>query len=561
MGLLQLCQKRGIVEVIGDSLLRHLYCCQRDVPSRGPFGATSEHPELIARNVASRHAALVLDTVIGFLLLPFNLMHLGPAAYGLWMLTASVTVHFSLLDLGFGSAFVRFVAQYRARGDSRGLNEIASTLFFLFAAVGLVAYAAAAVVAFNLESLFRITPDQAETGKWLLLVIGVHVAMAFPFSIYGGVVNGFQRYNVNSAVAMAASLMVAAVNVAALSGGLGLVTLVVATTSVRLGFFLLYRINAHRICPPLQIRPALIRRTRLREVMGFSVFTLLLDIGHRLNYQLDHMLIGAFFGAAPVAVWAPAARITTATAQLTNQLNTVLFPTVVDSDASARTEHLRKILVQGTRLSLAMVLPVGVALFALADQIIPVWVGTGLPEMRGSSPVLQLLAVVTVIRVGAGTATTVLKGANRHQLLAGASVACGFAKVTLSVLLIQVLGLTGVAVGTLVPLALSTVFIVFPAACRRVELPLSALASRALLPALWPAAVVAVLYGMVPAAPTPRLAVVAVEAAFGVAAYAALFTGLAVGRRDRALYFSMARALVSVPGKPAPPRLAPSEPA
>ena len=50
-------------------------------------------------------------------MLPFNVRHLGPAAYGLWILTASVTVHFSVLDLGYGGAIVKFIAQYRARRD------------------------------------------------------------------------------------------------------------------------------------------------------------------------------------------------------------------------------------------------------------------------------------------------------------------------------------------------------------------------------------------------------------------------------------------------------------
>ena len=45
------------------------------------------------------------------------------------MLTASMTTYFSVLDLGFGGAIVKFVAQYRAHRDVDGLNEIASTLF------------------------------------------------------------------------------------------------------------------------------------------------------------------------------------------------------------------------------------------------------------------------------------------------------------------------------------------------------------------------------------------------------------------------------------------------
>jgi Na+-driven multidrug efflux pump len=166
--------------------------------------------------------------------LPFNVTHLGPAAYGVWLLAASVTIHFSVLDLGFGGAFVRFVAQYRARRNPRGLNEIASTLLFVYAAVGCLAYLVVMLVAANLDALFRVTAEQASLGRWLLLIIGVQVALNFPFSVSGGVVNGFQRYNVNAGVAIGSSVAVAAVNVAILTAGYGLVPLVLATTSVRI---------------------------------------------------------------------------------------------------------------------------------------------------------------------------------------------------------------------------------------------------------------------------------------------------------------------------------------
>lgn len=279
--------------------------------------------------------------------------------------------------------------------------------------------------------------------------------------------------------------------------------------------------------------------------MGFSVYSLLLDVGHRLNYQLDQIVIGAFLGAMPIAVWAPAARVATAAQQLTNQLNAVLFPVIVDSDAAERPERLRQILLQGTRLSLAMVLPVAVTLVADAEPIIHTWISARVPEMRGGVPVLQILAFTTVIRVGAGTATTVLKGAGRHQLLAAASVGTGIANVALSVALVRPLGLPGVALGTLVPLAFSTWLIVCPAACRRVGLSLWKLVSHSILPALWPAIVVACLYALLPTTSGRPLARMALQAMLGGALYVALFAGIAIGRRDRALYVSLARLLLS----------------
>src|SRR4030095_1755174 len=115
-------------------------------------------------------------------------------AYGLWMLTRSMTTYFSVLDLGFGGSVVRFVAHYRARRDAHGLNEIASTLLLLFSVVGVGAHAVCVALALNIGRFFTLTPDQVATGRSLMLIIGVYVSLGFPFSIFGGVINGFPRY-------------------------------------------------------------------------------------------------------------------------------------------------------------------------------------------------------------------------------------------------------------------------------------------------------------------------------------------------------------------------------
>ena len=336
-------------------------------PQADVFGSDEAPSKLIARNVAGRYAALLVDAAIGLVMLPFNVSHLGAAAYGVWLLASSVTIHFSALNLGFGGAFVRFVARYRARRDARGLNEIASTLFFVYTGAGVVAYLIAAVVAFNLGTLFRITPEQAEVGRSLLLIIGVQVALNFPFSVFGGVVNGFQRYNVNSGVSIASSVAVAAVNVAILTAGYRLIPLVLATTSVRIATYFVSWHNARRIYPALHLSPSLFRRDHLRELMGFSVYSLLIDVGYRLNYQVDQLVIASFLGVTPVAIWA-GLRIVTVTQQLTNQLNAsssrwwstaTRWPAAIGSgDLPAR--H---------RLSLAMGLSIGVTLIALADPL------------------------------------------------------------------------------------------------------------------------------------------------------------------------------------------------
>ena len=491
--------------------------------------------ETVARNISTRYMAIAAEMIIGLVMLPFNLAHLGAAQYGLWVLLGSVTIHLSILDLGYGGAIIKFMAQYRAHRDTRALNEIASTMFFIFAATGLLAYGVAAGLAFNLEHIFHMTPQQAETGKWILLIIGVHVALNFPFSVYGGVTSGFQRFDINNIVAIVVAVAAAIVNAGILLAGYGLITLVAATTAVRVFGYYIYRLNALRIYPDLRIHPSLFRKSRLREVTGFSVYASIIDWANKLNYEIGEVVIGVFVGSAYVGVWAVADRIISGTQRLTNQLNGVLFPVIVDSDTSKQKDRLRRIMLQGTLLSLVMVVPISTALILLADPLVRAWVG---PEMIASVPVIQILAVAVAIRVGNATATTLLKGAGAHRMLAWVNLATGVINVVLSVALIKPFGLTGVAFGTLIPIALSSIFIVQPAAWRRVGLPIGRAFRQSVVPAIWPAFLVGSMLAMTRHVVPGTFLAVALQAILAGLLYLVLFFSCAIDRKDRTYYIA-----------------------
>jgi len=120
---------------------------------------------VLAHNVSTRYLAYLIDAVLGLVMLPFNLSHLGMAAYGLWMLTSSFTVYFDMLDLGYGGALVRFVARYRAQRNVQALNEVLSTFSLVYAGIGAAAYLFVIVIAMNLHLMSKLTPTEIETSR------------------------------------------------------------------------------------------------------------------------------------------------------------------------------------------------------------------------------------------------------------------------------------------------------------------------------------------------------------------------------------------------------------
>ena len=508
------------------------------------WAAAESHDAMqVARNASTRYLAILVDMAVGLLVLPFNVAHLGKTAYGLLVLTASITAYFSVLDLGYSGAQVRFVAHYRARRDANALNEILSTMFGAFSAVGVVTCATAIVIAVFLGQLFHLDPDQVRVGRAVLLIVSANVAVGTSFSVFGGVINGFQRYDLNNIVGAVSSVVVAVVNVGVVLAGFGLIPLVAATTFVRMLTYWVYRANAYRVFPALNVSLRSFRLSRLREVTSFSVYFLLIDWANKINYSVDALVVGVFLNMSAVAVWSVGQRIAETTQRLTNQLNDVLFPSVVDSDTADRTERLRRILLVGTRLSLASVIPVAGTLIVLARPLLQAWVGRSFDsrELDAAVLVLQILSLTVIVRVGSATSSTLLKGAGHHRLLAVTNVSTAVVNLVLSIALIGRFQLTGVAIGTLLPVSLGGLLILVPAGCARVGVTVRRAWVEAVWPAVWPCVPMVFWALAMRTRPDTSLIAVGVAAASSTGVYVLFFLRFSTTPSERALLVAKLR--------------------
>jgi hypothetical protein len=137
----------------------------------------------------------------------------------------------------------------------------------------------------------------------------------------------------------------------------------------------------------------------------------------------------------------------------------------------------------------------------------------------------------------------ILKGAGMHRRLAVLVSVMAVVNLALSVALVKPLGLAGVAIGTLVPVAAISLFGYIPAACRRVGISVPQMVYEGMLPALWPAALAgALLYFTRQHMPVTLLSV-ALQLAIAGTFYIGLFM-IAIGSESRREYLRHADMLL-----------------
>src|SRR6185369_17456360 len=125
----------------------------------------------LVAGTATRYLLLAVNVCLGIFLMPYTVRHLGTTEYGLWMLVASMTAYFQLLDLGYGSGLVRHVAAADVRGDSALVNRLLSTFAVVYAGIGLTAAAGTVALAmWALPRFPRLEPSQISEARFVLIV-------------------------------------------------------------------------------------------------------------------------------------------------------------------------------------------------------------------------------------------------------------------------------------------------------------------------------------------------------------------------------------------------------
>ena len=428
----------------------------------------------LVAGTATRYLLLAVNVCLGIFLMPFTVRHLGANEYGLWMLVASMTAYFQLLDLGYGNGLVRHVAAADARGDTALINRLLSTFVVVYAGIGLVAGAGIAALAiWALPRFPRLQLSQISEARFVLLVIGIRVAAGFPMTVFGAATTARQRFALNNMVAAVTALLSGALTFALLAAGYRVRAVVAGSTAISLCSYVAYAWTAKRAFPELRLRPAAFSPSLIRQVTAFSMYVFILDIAIQISVNIDNIVIGAVLGTAAVAVFAVAVRLSDFQRQVSNQFNGMMFPIVVRYSAAGDSEaldRLRNMMIEGTRVALTLVFGITVCLMTFAAPLVSRWMG---PGFEGSVLPLQVLAVTGIVIVGQGPLGNILLGTGRHRLLACVSLGEAIANLILTVILVGRYGLVGAAVGTAAPLVLANLFILLPAACREVRISIT----------------------------------------------------------------------------------------
>jgi len=372
----------------------------------------------------------------------------------LTMLSA-ITGYYYFIDFGLASAVTRYVTMYIARNDDENVNIIINTSLVIYCVMALLIIFVTLVVCYFAQ-LFLSEPDDLAIIRIALIIMGIHLALEFPFKAFVGIMGAYIRYDLLTYSHFLALIFSTALTVYFLLLGYGIIALAMIGLVTSIMSNIIFYLIAKYLYKPMQLSKRYFRKSQVRELFSYSVWTFVMQIGEQMRYRIDSFVIAWFMSASAVTHYSVGANFPLAVMNLINRATNFLLPVFTRDYAEGNIREIQERLMFATKINAILATFGGGLLIIIGKPLIIRWIGE---EYLDAYPVLVILTLGIIIEAIQNPSNNVLMAISRHKYFACVNLVEGISKLILSIALVQSYGIVGVGYGTVIPMLISRMMV------------------------------------------------------------------------------------------------------
>lgn len=386
-------------------------------------------------------------------LIAYLLRNAGPEHFGIWATAMAVLAPLTVLDAGLSYVVVRSAAAREAGDEEAGRDTTSANS--LYSVLGIAAIACGALIALLPGVILRLQGADLSLSVGIALILALDYGLLLGTSAWGGILRGLRRYDsvfiasaVQAIVGIAGTVL--AFEVAGLIGA-AIAQLLAHGAGRAVQLMALQRRAAW--FDPVPGRPAF---SYLKRVLGFAAPLLVISVAGHISFSADVVIVGAF-GGAIAATWVTVgARLPALALSFAHMAADVMFPFYVE-EAHRQQPADSLALRRGLELAGFLGGAAFVALLLARQPLLQIWTGDAHPV---ALTVMSLYCLAWLIHMPAHIFALLLIARGRHGALAPIIVLEAITNLALSIVLVQSIGPVGVAVASLLAVAISNLLLI-----------------------------------------------------------------------------------------------------
>lgn len=388
-----------------------------------------------------------ITILIALLYTPFMIRLMGQSEYGLYSMIGSISAYLSVMDMGLGNAIIRYTARSRANGDRNAESRLNGMFLLLYSIIGLLTIIIGLILYHTVDKVFGTGLDASELvkAKIMILILIANFALSFPLSIFGSIMQAYERFVVVKIIAIVRSLSVPVITLPFLVIGLGSVTVVLITTLINI-FCLLFNVYYCFKFIKINFYFGKIDFQILREIIGYSFFIFLGIIVDQINWNTGQIMLGAFSGTVAVAVFAIAMQFIRLYLQFSTSISGLFLPRISMMVAKhVSNEELTNMMIKLGRVQYIIMAYILCGFILYGHRFISIWAGV---NYSNAYYMVLLIMVPLTIPLIQNIGLAILQAKNLQGFRSIVLIIIAVLNVVISIPLAKNYGGVGVALGT-----------------------------------------------------------------------------------------------------------------
>jgi O-antigen/teichoic acid export membrane protein len=399
--------------------------------------------------------SFVLRMVISLFMTPFMIACFGDHTYGLWMLVASFSGFYGILDLGLSTAVQRYMARSVGSGDTEEANGVFNTSLGVFCGIGFLAMIFAGAIAW-MSPVFVKTAADIPIFRLIIILCSVNIVIGFPMRSFWGVLSSNLRYDISIYLEIINVVAKAVLIVAFLKWGFGVVAVAAINLIVDMVWNAANVVYALKVAPYIRISIKYFEWAKIKVFLGYSVYVLISRIADNIRFNIDNYVISAFVGLSAVTVYSVGIRLVRYAGDLLGKLIGLMTPVFSQYEGQGDFDSIREKFLFMFKVSIYISIFFGGLLVMVSRPFIERWVGPGYEE---SSRIILILVIPTVFGMMMSPSNQVLYGISKHKFLTWVNSIEAVVNLILSLIFVRFWGIQGVALGTAIPMVITKTLI------------------------------------------------------------------------------------------------------
>jgi len=391
------------------------------------------------------YLTISFSIIAGLIFTPWMISNIGQSDFGLFTLVSSLIV-MTTIDIGLSEAVTRFVSKYRAENDKESIKKFLGVTYKLFFLLSLVFLFLLMVVYLNVDKIFlKLSLDEIEKVKILLLIAGSYAIISFPFNPLDGLLVSGEWFIFQKSTELINKVLYIGLMVIALLMGYGVYSLVVVNAVVGLTVIVLKYLFLKKN-DPYTVQWSGFDKILAREMFTFSIWIMVIKLAHRFIMNITPSILGITSGSKEIAIYSAALTIEGYVWTFAMVISSMLLPKVskLIYGENAKPDKLQALMIKVGRLQFIILAGI-VSIFIVAgNDFFLNWLG---PNFEKSYLVAVFLIFPGLITIPQSIASTALIATNQVKFNAYSRLIIAAISMILSYILSLKYGATGSGLG------------------------------------------------------------------------------------------------------------------